>query len=346
MFFVEVFTDQGLTGLGEALGYLNSGVGRSMQEIGETILGRDPAQIERLWEEMFRAGGNMAAVSGIEVALWDIKAKALGVPLFDLLGGRCHERVRVYADGFFRGAEYEEGEYRRKAKEAVALGFTALKMDVDEPIPSGKALNRSLTAGDLKLTVRMVEAVRQAVGDGIDLCIDGHGAFDLPSALRLVQNLDPLGLMWIEDPISMDNMAAMAAVTSESMTPICTGELMETRFAFRELFERHAADIIMPDVARVGGLLEMKRIAAAADTYRIPIAPHNMVGPIATLASAHMAASTSNFMILEYQLGDVPWIDDLLTQPVQVDQGDIILSGQSGLGVELNAKTVAKYRAG
>ena len=346
MIFIEVHTDQGITGLGEALGYRSSGVGQSIEEAGESLLGRDPREIEPIWQNLVRTGVNMAAVSGIETALWDILGQSLGTPIYQLLGGRCHDRIRVYADGFFRGADYIAEEYAAKAVEAVASGLTALKMDVDEPIQSGHAINGVLTGADLRLTEEMVRSVREAVGVEVDLCVDGHGAFDVPSAIRLAHALCDYDLLWIEDPVSMDSLSAMARVTLESRTPICTGELLETRFAFRELFERHAADIIMPDLARAGGVMELRRIAAAAETYRVPVAPHNMVGPVCTVASAHVCAATPNFMILEYQLGDMPWIDELLDAPVHLEHGHIVLSEKPGLGVRLNHDVVRRYSAG
>jgi galactonate dehydratase len=251
----------------------------------------------------------------------------------------------VYADGFFRGAEYVQEEYAEKAVAAIEEGLTALKMDVDEPIPSGRALNRSLTTGDLHLTSRMVGAVRNAVGREIDLCIDAHGAFDVTSATKLGRTLEEYDLMWIEDPVPMGNMSTLSKVSQEIQTPICTGELMETRFEFRELFERQAADIIMPDLARTGGILEMKKIAAMADTYYIPVSPHNMAGPLATIASAHLCACIPNFMVLEYQLTDVPWRDDLLTSPLPIKDGYLELFEAPGLGVELNKKALEKHRA-
>ena len=262
MVFVEVLTDEGLSGVGESLAYRTTGLKESVRELGDTIIGKDPLRIEALWEGMYRAGGNMAAVSGIETALWDILGKALGSPVYALLGGRCRDRIPVYADGFFRGATYEQEAYARKARQAVQEGFTAL-----------------------------------------------------------------------------------AKVSREVSTPICTGELMETRFAFRELFERQAADIIMPDLARTGGILEMKKIAAMADAYHIPVAPHNMVGPVATIAGAHLCACIPNFMILEYQMGDVPWRDELLGCPLPLENGYLTLSDKPGFGIELNRKAMAKYRA-
>ena len=343
MVFVEVITDEGLAGIGESLAYRTSGLMASIKELGEILQGQDPFRIEALWEDMYRRGGNLAAISGIETALWDIVGKSLNAPIYQLLGGSCRSEIRVYADGFFRGADYVQEEYAEMARKAVEEGFTALKMDVDEPIPSGRALNRTLTTEDLHHTVRMVEAVREAVGDGVDLCIDAHGAFDVPSAVKMSRALEDFKLMWIEDPVPMDNMKALSKIAQEVETPICTGELMETRFAFRELFERQAADIIMPDLARAGGILEMKKIAAMADAYYIPIAPHNMVGPIATIASAHLSACVPNFMILEYQLGEVSWCDELLGRPITVRDGYLQLGSEPGLGVDLDHKIIEKY---
>jgi galactonate dehydratase len=290
-------------------------------------------------------GINPAAISGLETALWDILGQLTGQPLYNLLGGRCHERVRVYVDGFFRGASYVEEAYAEKAAEAVAEGYTALKMDVDEPIPMGRRFNRGLTAQDLGHCVKMVDSVRKTVGPDIDLAVDAHGAFDLPAGVRLGKALEHLDLLWIEDPVPMDNLDAMANVAAQVQTPICTGELLDTRFAFRELFAKRAADIIMPDLARTGGVLEMKKIAAMADAHLIPIAPHNMVGPVATIASMHLCAATPNFLVLEYQLGDVEWIDDLITRPVPIRDGHLEPYDTPGLGVALNHAAVAKYLA-
>ena len=343
MVFVEVLTDEGTTGVGESLAYRTSGLLQSIGELGETIKGKDPLSIEVIWESMYRNGGNLAAISGIETALWDILGKTLGSPVYQLLGGKCHEKIRVYADGFFRGADYIQEEYAEKALTAAAEGFTALKMDVDEPIPSGRALNRSITVQDLHLTVQMVEAVRKAVGEEIDLCVDAHGAFDVPSAVKMSRALEGYNLMWIEDPVPMNNLSAMAKVTREIETPICTGELIETRYGFRELFEREAADIIMPDLARAGGILEMKKIAAMADAYYIPVAPHNMVGPVATVASAHLSACVPNLMVLEYQLDDVSWRDELINRPLVIKDGYLELFEEPGLGIELNHDALEKY---
>ncbi len=345
MVFVEVVTDAGLVGLGEALHYRTSGLIESLRAAGAVLVGQDPFRIEWHWEALYRRGVNVAAISGLEMALWDIVGQACGQPLYNLLGGRCRDRIRVYVDGFFRGAEYVEAQYADKAAAAVADGFTALKMDVDEPIPAAQRFNRAISAADLRHCARLVEAVRHAVGPDIDLAVDAHGAFDVASAVRLGQALAEYRLLWIEDPVPQNNVEALAKVAAETVTPICTGELLETRFQFRELFARQAADIVMPDLARAGGILEMKKIAALADTYYVPVAPHNMVGPVATLASAHLCLCVPNFMILEYQLGDVPYIDELISSPVPIRDGALHLSDAPGLGVKLNHAAVDKYRA-
>jgi len=343
--FVEVETDTGVSGLGEALSYRSSGVYESLENVKRRLIGRDPTQIELLWEELYRDGVSLPAISGIEIALWDILGKCLNAPIHSLLGGRCRDKVEVYVDGFFRGAKYVEEEYVQKALAAVGQGFRALKMDVDEPIASGRSLNRSLTPRDLKHTARMVAAVREAVGDEVRLAIDCHGAFNVNSAIALAEKLEPYDLMWIEDPVPQENLKAMAKVTLSSKTPVCTGELLNTRYQFRELFEAQAAEIIMPDVARTGGILELKKIATAADTYHIPVAPHNMVGPIATTASVQLCANMPNFFLLESQMGDVAWRDQILKKPLKIVDGCIEVPTEPGLGIELDRIELEKHLA-
>lgn len=345
MVFVELETDAGIVGLGESLHYKTTGLVESLHQLRDYLIGQDPLQIELHWELLYRRGANPAALSGIETALWDVLGQASGQPIYQLLGGKCRDSVRVYVDGFFRGAHYVQDEYARKAVDAVQLDFTALKMDVDEPIPMANRFNRQVSVTDLDHMARMVASVREAVGPEIDLAVDAHGAFDVASAVRLGHALEPYRLMWIEDPIPMTNMAALAKVAEETTTPICTGELLATRYQFRELFERQAADVVMPDLACCGGVMELKKIAALADTYFVPVAPHNMVGPVATIASAHVCLATPNFMILEYQLGDVEWIDDLITSPVPIRDGALHLSDAPGLGIKLNPTAIQKYRA-
>lgn len=260
--------------------------------------------------------------------------KTLGQPVHRLLGGRCHSRLRVYADGFFRGADYVASEYAAKAVTAVGQGFTALKMDVDAPIPSTRLLHRDISSRDLDRTVAMVQAVRDAVGDHIDLTIDCHGAFNVSTAIRLGRHLEAFGLMWIENPVPSGNVKAMAKVSQALEIPVCTGELLRTRFEYRALLEDQATDIVMPDVARTGGILELKKIAAAADTYYVPVA---------TMAGLQVCACTPNFLIMEYQLGDVPWRDQIVDPPITLVDGYLQIPSTPGLGVTLQRDALAGH---
>lgn len=341
MVFIEVQTDQGITGLGES--HPSVGIVGAVRAMKEMLIGEDPFNIEKLYEWMYRRGNPLSAISGIEIALWDIIGQSLGVPIYKLLGGRCRDKIRVYCDGFFRGASYNSGEYMAKAKAAVAQGFTALKFDVDDPLPSTKELGRAISLSELHLTVEMVAAVREAVGPEIDLAIDAHGKFDITTALTLGEKLAPYDLLWFEDPVPQTNLAAMAKVAENTRIPICTGELLQSRFEFRELFERQAAEIIMPDITYTGGILEMKKIAAMADTYFILVAPHNMLGPVATMASVHLCTCIPNFLILEFQLGDVPYRDELIDKAIPIENGYLKIPEEPGLGISLNKEVVAKY---
>ncbi|HEX2973585.1 MAG TPA: mandelate racemase/muconate lactonizing enzyme family protein [Tepidisphaeraceae bacterium] len=356
MVFVEVYTDEGLVGVGEALAFQATGVRQSVEEIGEWLRGEDALQIERLWERCFRRGAGMAALSGIEIALWDIAGQVAGMPIYQLLGGACHDRVRVYADGFFRGADPTPEAYGEKAEAAVAKGLTALKLDIDDFLYLGgerKALirchgadlGRHITNAEIRKVAASVAAIRERLGPEIDLALDCHWAFDVPSASRLGRALEPYDLMWLEDPTPSKSTPALAKLARELPMPLCLGEALATRFEFREILEKQAASVIMPDVASSGGILEMKKIAALADTYYVPMAPHDMVGPIATAATVQLCYSIPNLLIMEHQLTDVPWRHELTDEPLLVKDGYYELPTRPGVGMKLNHEAVARYRA-
>jgi len=343
MVFVEVHTDEGLTGVGEALPYQATGLVGSLRELGEALRGADPFHIQAHWERLFRRGASMPALSALETAMWDLVGQALGAPIYQLLGGACRDQIHVYADGFFREGEPTPQAYAEKAREAVDGGLDALKMDVDEFLAEDKRLDRDLRRPELDRIVETVSAVRAAVGEGVLLGLDCHWAFDVSAATRLGHALEPLDLMWLEDPIPSGNAGALAQLRAKVAVPICTGEVLETRYAYRELLERGAADILMPDLARTGGILEMVRIAALADTYYVSIAPHNMMGPVATAASVQLCACIPNFRILEYQMADVPWRDEIVEPPLTVVDGHFALPRGPGLGVRLNHGAIDRY---
>lgn len=354
MLLIEVRTDEGVVGVGEALPFQATGVHESIMQIGDWLHGENPLQIEWLWERCFRRGVNMAALSGIEIALWDIAGQVAGMPICQLLGGPCHERVRVYADGFFRGAEPTPQAYGDMAEAAVATGLTALKLDIDDFLylgerPAlirchGKDLGRHITNAEIRQVEASVAAIRERLGPDVDLALDCHWAFDLPSARRLGQALEPYRLMWFEDPTPSASVPTLARLAGELAMPLCLGEALATRFAFREIFERGAAHIIMPDVACSGGIIETKKIAAMADTYYVPVAPHDMVGPVATAASLHLCCAITNLLVLEHQYTDVPWRHELTDEPLLVENGHYQVPTRPGIGFKLNHEAVNRYR--
>ncbi len=341
--FVEILTDEGISGFGESTP--REGAFQAISEIKKKIIGEDPSDIIRLFLGISKQGAH-PIVSGIEIALWDLVGKSLNVPLYRLLGGRCRRRIRVYVDGFFRGAQYRPEDYAKKAEEVISEGFTALKMDIDGPLPSMHRINRQPDKKDLNFTVKMVAAVREAIGDDLDLSVDTHGEFNPPTILALAEKLEPYDLMWIEDPVPLHggNIKTMAKIASKIKTPICSGETL-TRPQFRELFELQAADIIMPDLTYVGGVMELYKIAAMAEVYHIPVAPHNMYGPIATMATVQICASIPNFTVLEYQWADVPWRDSILDEPIRIKDGCIEVPDKPGIGVEINKDELQKHLA-
>jgi galactonate dehydratase len=340
--FVEVRTDEGISGFGESTP--GRGVFATIDELGAQLIGEDPLKITNWFTRLVRRPVHVPFVCGIEIALWDILGKRLGVPVGQLLGGRCRDRLRVYVDGFFRGADFRPGPYASKAREVVEMGYTALKVDVDGPLPSLHRISGQPDRADVALVVEIVAAVREAIGGDVDLAVDTHGEFNLPTMLTLAEQLAPYDLMWIEDPVPLHgaNTRTMAKITAAVKTPICSGETL-TRPQYRELFENQAADIIMPDITYAGGMMELFKIAAMADTYHIPVAPHNMYGPLATMASVQLCASIPNFTVLETQWGDVPWRDEIVDSPLPIRDGHIEVPDRPGIGLEPNMQELLKH---
>jgi len=344
--FVRIYTDEGIVGTGECN---SAGPARAVKEMvlnmKPLLLGENPLDVARLYEVMRRrhrySGGSSAplifAISGIEMALWDIGGKALGVPISQLLGGKFRDRIRLYAD-CHAGEANDPQAYGEKALEVLEEGYTALKFDVDNVSP-GKfdAFNRSVGSQELKHILSLVQGVREAVGPEVDLAIDCHGAFDLGSGIRIAKGMEDFDLMWLEEPVPAENIEALAQVRASSSTLICTGENLYTRFDFRELFEARAADIIMPDIPKVGGLLEARRIADMADVYYIPVAPHNVSSPLGMMAACHVLASIPNFLVLEFHGREIAWWEDMcLGDRPFIRDGFMHLSEAPGIGVELN----------
>ena len=353
---VKIETDAGITGIGEA--YHGAGVHQIAvdERVTRTLLGQNPLDVDRRFRDMMRGmsasgyyqGAVMSAISGIEMALWDIAGQALGAPIWQLLGGRFRDRVRIYND-CHAGEDETPAAYAAKAKEVEARGFTAIKFDID-PLPSQRdTYNRAISNDDIAHYVEIVSAVREALDSNTDLAIDAHWAYTPVDILKVAHAFEDLNLLWLEDPIPAENVEAMAMVKNATRTPICTGENFYTRFGFRELIQSQAADIVSPDLAKAGGLLEGRRIADLADMYYMPLAPHNICGPIGTFAMTHTCAAVPNFLALEFHhLDNELWTGLVVEEPLIVD-GYIAVGERPGLGVTLDegvAKAATKESLG
>lgn len=340
--FVKVFTDEGIVGVGEAsLEWNELAVAGAIRSLSPLVIGKDPSQIEDLWRSMFRdpywRGGPVitTALSGIEQALWDIAGKRLGVPVYQLLGGKCRERLRAYANAWYAGAITPE-DFAERAVRTVEKGYSALKWD-----PFG-AVDLIMSYEEKRRTVEIVRAVRRAVGEQIDLLIEVHGRLNPSTAIEMARELEEFRPYWYEEPVPPDNLEALAKVSSAISIPIATGERLYTKYGFRELLTLQAADIIQPDLCHAGGILEVKKIAAMAEAWYIPVAPHNPNGPVGTAATVHFGASTPNFLILEYFCEDEEWLSEIVEEPIHFEKGEVILPERPGLGIELNEAGIAK----
>ncbi|MGM9642504.1 MAG: galactonate dehydratase [Eubacteriales bacterium] len=344
--FVKVYTDEGIDGVGEAtLEYKEKALVGAVEHIKEYLVGKDPRQIEKHWHDIYRdaywRGGAvlMSALSAVEMAMWDILGKSLGVPVYQLLGGKVHEKVRIYVNGWFAGAK-EPDEFAQKAKIAVARGVTAMKWD-----PFGKNY-LNISNADLDKALRNIAAVREAVGNDVDLLIEGHGRFNIPTAIKIAQELAQFKPMFFEEPVPPDNLDALRAVRDKSPVAIAAGERLYTRWDYKPMFDNPAADYIQPDISHAGGIMELKKIAAEAECRYIPFAPHNPSGPVANAATLQLAATCPNFEILEIMYSDVEWRGDVTNEALEYKDGYITIPDKPGLGIEIdeNACLMHPYR--
>ncbi len=342
--FVKLSTDDGITGVGEAtLEWKTLTIVAALEELERVLIGRDPFAVDAIIEQLhrdsyWRSGAVFrTAIGAVEAALLDIKGKALGVPVFELLGGKYRDRVKCYANHWFQDATSPD-DYARNARHAVnAMGYRALKWDPFEN--ASLDMDRAL----FNRSVDVVAAVRDAVGPDIDLMLDVHGRFNVPTAIAVCKAMAPFNLAWIEEPVPPDAIDALADVRAHSPVPIAAGERGFEPKWFLEAFEKHAIDIAQPDVSHAGGLSETKRIAHLAHWHMIPVAPHNPVGPVMNAMTLHTAVAIPNFMIFETVSIDVPWRKELVKETLIFEAGDILAPTAPGLGVELNEEAFAKY---
>jgi galactonate dehydratase len=348
--FVKVETSEGIVGWGEAsLEWKTRGVVGCVEDLKPFVLGLDPTDMEHLYQVMtrqpfFRAGVvGMSAISGIEMACWDVFGKSLGLPVYKLLGGKVRDRVRMYdhlgggdMDSLYNSTD-DAGKMAEGALRSVYEGYTAIKVLVvprTQPLEGHKVLSHA---------ANLMGAIREAVGDEIDIMVDLHGRTTPEMAVQYAKALAPYRPFFLEEPCPPENVLGMAKVARTIDVPVATGERLVTRFQFRELLEKGACAVIQPDICHCGGLWEARKIAAMAETYYVGVAPHNPLGPIATAAAIQFAASTPNWLIQESFRSDVPWRDEVVSDPVTIKGGYAIPSESPGLGVEVNEEAAAKH---
>ncbi|MBL8131537.1 MAG: mandelate racemase/muconate lactonizing enzyme family protein [Anaerolineae bacterium] len=344
---LRITADNGLTGVGEATNWPGSPlIYHAAQHLGSHIIGLDPRRVDFIWSKLYRdfnwigpTGVMMCAMSGIDMALLDLKAKMLGVPLYELLGGAFRTRVQLYANYWFSQGGHNPTDYARQAKAVVAQGFTGLKCDpfahTNYFYGDDLSTNLSLSPAQEDNAVAIIAAVREAVGRDVLIAIETHALLNTPTAVRMAKRLEPFNMMWYEEPVGPESVSTLRALREQVSVPICVGERHYSRWGYRPVLEAHAVDYIMPDVTRCGGPSELKRIAAMAETYNVMVAPHNPNGPLSTLASAHVCATLPNFFRQEFMFTDVPWRDTVISRPLNIQDGHLVLDESPGLGVDL-----------
>ena len=348
--FVKVETDEGLTGVSEVrmnnrtdalVAYIDGAKRRH-------VIGSDPFNTEDLYQRLFRddygrAGEIVATgISVIEIACWDIIGKALNQPVYRLLGGACRDKIKAYANGWYR-VERTPEEFHDAAKRVLEKGYRALKFD-----PFGAGYYELSYEEKLK-SVGLVEAVRDAVGPDVEILVEMHGRFSPYTAIEIAADLEKFQPSWVEEPVPPDNIAALAKASDKINLPVATGERLHNKYEYRELINLQAADILQPDITQTGGFLETKKIAAMGDMCYMTVAPHNVGGPVSTATALHFAACTTNFKIQEH-FNDFSeaWVKEAATGCPEVIDGYFSLPNGPGLGMELNEDLIAEhpYREG
>ncbi len=354
--FVKIYTNQGIWGCGEAVDAV-PGTYYLVKDFGNRIKGKSPLNVHRLFEDIRKSGFFQGAQSGmyvavlsaIEAALWDLAGKALNVPVYQLLGGKFRDKVRVYCDtALYQRTLPVPKDFADAAKSAIKLGFNALKFDLDQANDPNKydAYNWTASPAELTRMYDQIAAARQAVGPNIDICVDMHGRYDAVTGQAVAKMLEPLKLMWLEEPIPAENVEAYKLITQSTSTPICAGENIYLGYGFRRLLEIGGVDIIMPDLQKVGGLGEGQRIANLANLYYVPFAPHMVASFLGAMASAHVCASVPNFLILEWQsyFHTNPMFKEIIHYDGEwVKDSFITVSEKPGIGVDINEEGMKKY---
>jgi galactonate dehydratase len=359
---VQLFTDAGISGIGDAAVAYGAGAPAAAEMVKELaekfMLGKDPFRIEALWSEMYdhtfwaKGGGNItyAGISALEQALWDIKGKALNVPVYELLGGRIRDKVRVYANGWSFRAHTPE-EYAGAAEKVLNDGYTALKLYPlstslkDEHGRIRHVSYRYIDRDAEDLAVARVRAVRKAVGPKIDLMLDMSAELTTDAIIRLARKMEDQDILFLEEPVDPYDVEALKKVSDQVHMPIAVGERLYTRYGFRPVMERLAADILQPDIGNTGGIMETKKIAAMAEVYNMRIQPHTVSSPVATAAALQLDACIPNFFIQEIYPYRIPEHFQIVDHAPELDiqNGYLAIPDRPGLGVELVEERVSPF---
>lgn len=345
--FVKLETDEGLTGWGECYTQADRDiqVTAHIDQLKRYLIGRDPTNtkhfVQMAFDDIAARRGAMdfyCAISGLEQAMWDITGKAAGMPVHKLLGGACRERVRVYANGWSGGARTPE-ELGEKALTVLEMGFDALKFD-PVPGPWRTYVDKEVE----RRAVDNVRAVREAVGTDVDILVEMHRRLAPMHAVRIAHEIEQYQPFWYEEPVLAENIDALAAAKRDINIPVVTGEALYTKFAFREVFEKQAADIINPDICNVGGILELKEIAAMAEPYFVAVSPHNYNSTtIGLAATLQLCATIPNFLITEYFVNLEEFGKAIAPNAFEVEDGYIPVPTSPGLGMELDEAALANF---
>jgi galactonate dehydratase len=354
---IKLETEDGLTGIGEATNWPGSTmVEAACEAVGNHILGEDSRRIDFLWSKCYRdmnwlgqAGPLLSAISAVDIALWDIAGKRAGMPVYQLLGGAYRTRIQLYANYWFVNCDGSPDGYRSAAMAMARAGFTACKFDpfAHTSYWYGSDLNDNLSLDEDQkdLAVDRLKAVGEALGPRFPIAVETHAMLNGPTAVEMAHRIAklPIQVMWYEEPAGPEFPDAIADIKRRIPLPVCVGERLHSRFMCRPILDRRAADILMPDITRCGGISEMRKIASLAECYNVPIAPHNPNGPISTIASAHVMAAIPNFFRQEFMLQDVPWRDTVLSRPLPVSGGYFHLDETPGLGFDLDENELAAH---
>ena len=354
--FVKLTTDDGLVGYGEAgIAFREGALSASIQELKRVVVGRDPFAIRALWSEVYKthldvrgpSSLHISALGAIEVALWDIVGKALGVPVYNLLGGKCRDRVPAYLHAQTWGGTVEPGPdvYVDLVLARVAEGFSRIKFD---PFWFAASNDVNISRDELRRVVRIVAAVRKAVGDDIDIGIELHAKFNTPAAIRIGQALEEFDPWFIEEPIGSEDLGALRLVADNLRAPVASGERLVTRYAFKPMIDGHACDLLQIDPGRAGGLLEARIVADMAEVACMPVLVHQPYGPIYDAMAVQLAAMIPNLLAVEwpkhyYPVQPADLRVQLVKEPLRVVQGEVCVPTTPGIGVELDEAALRRH---